>query len=95
MEIDKNGKKTTFSNDFDEWIINGFGKTIKVQTSFSNSLDQWRISGDFEGSFRTTFSNDWERWNFDVEFGDLEPDLQKAIVFIAVYTSLSQNMDKK
>ena len=87
--------KTTFMNDFDSWIIQGHGKTIKVKTAFINSPDQWRISGDFEGSFRTTFSNDWERWSFDVDFSDLEIDLQKAIVFIAVYTSFSQNIDKK
>lgn len=87
--------KTTFSNDFNSWIIQGHGKTIKVKTAFMNSLDQWRITGDFEGSFRTTFSNDWERWSFDVDFGNLEADLQKAIVFIAVYTSFSQNITKK
>jgi len=87
--------KTNSLNKFDFWIIQGFGKTIKVRTEYLNGFDQWRIIGDFEGSFRTTFSNDWERWSFDLDFSELEVDLQKAIVFIAVYSSFSQNVKMK
>ena len=83
--------KTVFSDDFETWEITGHGKTIKVQTSFNDDYERWTVSGDADGSIRTVFSRNFERWDIDVDFGDIEEDLQTAIVFIAVFTGFRSN----
>ena len=82
--------KTAFFNDFDHWKIQGYNKAINVQTVFNNDTERGNILGDFEGTIRTIFSNNYNQWSIDAELSGLEEDLQKAVIFTAIFTSFMQ-----
>ena len=79
--------RTSFPNDFNNWEIRGYDKTITIKTTFINDNERWDVSGEIDGTVRTVFSNNFEQWAFDLDMTGLEEDLQIAIIFVAIYTS--------
>ena len=82
--------RTTFSNDFDGWELRGNGKTIYIKTTFSDDYERWSISGDVTGTIRTTFSDNYERWDIQLN-GSVSEELEKGIVFVAIFTAFHLN----
>lgn len=79
--------KTLFADDYSNWQIEGFGKLISISATFIDDFERWDVSGAADGTMATVFSGNFEQWRIDVEMDTLEIELQKAIVFIAVFTS--------
>lgn len=84
--------RTSFPNDFNNWEIRGYDKTITIKTTFINDNERWDVSGEIDGTVRTVFSNNFEQWAFDLDMTGLEEDLQIAIIFVAIYTSFKDQL---
>lgn len=79
--------RTVFFNDFDRWEIKGNGQTVTVRTTFNDDYERWEVDGDGDGTIRTVFSGDFEKWQIEGDFDNLDDDMMKAIVFVAIFAS--------